>query len=401
MYETLADSAAVPLVSERAAGSRVRVAYCVNMMEVGGTEMNAVRTAERLDPARFEIVVATLAREGPLFERYRDAGIRVVQFPISSLYNGSALTQGRRMYRFLRREKIDVLHCHDLYSNVFAAPWGRLARVPVVITSRRWIHPVGDGRLELANRIAYRVSHRVLGNSGSVARLLQEGDSVPPGKILHLPNFVDDRAFQAPTPRAGSALRAEFNIPAGAVVVGCIARLAAIKDHATLLRAIALLMWRWPDLHLMLVGDGDQRLELQLMAQELGIAARTHFAGYRPNLPNLHHQFDISVLSSLSEGFPNSVVEAMAAGRPVVATDVGGTSDAVRRGTGMLVRPADPPQLAETIERLLADAELRARMGREARHVARSEYHADAVIPQLEGAYLSLLKSRRTRRTTS
>ena len=383
--------------ASRTSVPRMRVASFVNMMHVGGTELNALRTVKRLDPARFDVVVLTLAREGPLLEHYREAGVRVVQFPITSLYDRSALTQGLRLYRLLRDERIDVLHCHDLYSNVFAAPWGRLARVPAVIASRRWIHAAESGKLEVANRISYRLAHRVLGNGGAVARMLRDDDGVASERIIEIPNFVDDDAFRPLAAGTASAFRDELGIPAGALVVGCVARLVSVKDHATLIRAIAALAPRWPALHLVLVGDGALRTELEALAGQLGAPDRIHFAGYRPNQPNLHHAFDISTLTSLSEGFPNSLVEAMAAGRPVVATNVGGNADAVRRETGLLVPPSDPAQLASAFERLLADADVRAHMGAEARRVARSVYHVEAVVPRLEAIYVDLLGSRRER----
>src|SRR4026208_1271624 len=169
----------------------LRVAFVVDTMHFGGTEMNALRTAKRLDPARFSVVVATLARRGPVLQEYQDAGIRVVQFPISSLYNRSALTEGMSLFRFLRRERIDVLHCHDLYANAFAVPWGRIDRVPVVIASRRWTHPVATRVLEFVIRCAYRLAHRVLGNSGAVAGMLRDIDGVPAERILEVPNFVE------------------------------------------------------------------------------------------------------------------------------------------------------------------------------------------------------------------
>src|SRR5688572_18720192 len=167
--------------------------------------MNAIRTAERLDRSQFELVVASLQHEGPLLERYRAAGIRVVHFPMTSLYGLSALHQGLRMFRFLRRERIDILHCHDLYANLFGAPWGRIARVPVVITSRRWLHPARNRKLEVANRMVYKVAHRVLANSYAVQKSLEMVDGVPAGRILHVPNFVDEAAFQTLSPVALTA----------------------------------------------------------------------------------------------------------------------------------------------------------------------------------------------------
>jgi glycosyltransferase involved in cell wall biosynthesis len=363
-------------------------------MDLGGTELNAVRTAERLDHDRFDVTVASLVNDGPLLERYADASIPVERFPITSLYNGTALREGMRLYRFLVSKRIEILHCHDMYSNVFATPWARLARVPLVIASRRWIHPVSDPRLELANRLAYRLVHRVLGNSRAVAQLLRDGDGVAERRILRLPNFVEERAFEPMSASARSSLRNELGIPANAKIVGCIARLVDVKDHATLLRAVGLLAARRPALHVVLIGDGPRRPALESLARELGISTQTHFAGMRPNLPNLHHFFDISALASLSEGFPNSLVEAMAAGRPVVATDVGGNPDAVRPSTGILVPPGDPSAFADALERLLSDEDLRRRMGAAALKIARSEYHVDAVIPSLESMYVRLLTRR-------
>jgi glycosyltransferase involved in cell wall biosynthesis len=372
---------------------RVHVLYFITGMQIGGSELNALRTAERLDRSRFAVTVATLATDGPLLHRFRDAGIRVVSFPITSLYNRSALQQGLKLYSMLRRERVAVLHCHDLYSNVFALPWGRLARVPASIASRRWIHPIDEAHLEVANRLAYRFAHRVLGNSTAVVELLQQGDGVKARRIMRVPNFVDDRAFTPMPPAAVATFRSELGIPADALVAGCIARLVGVKDHATLLRAVARVRLERP-VHLVLVGDGDRRDQLVALAAELGIANRVHFAGYRPNLPNLNQAFDVAVLASRSEGFSNSVVEAMAAGRAVVATGVGGNADAVSATTGFLVPPAEPGAFAAALQRVLGDEPLRRRMGSAALAVARSEFHAAAVVPALEASYLALIGSR-------
>ena len=122
---------------------------------------------------------------------------------------------------------------------------------------------------------------------------------------------------------------------------------------------------RWPNLRLVIVGQGPERDALEALATEVGIGAIVRFAGLRPQVPSFHHLFDVSVLCSVSEGFPNSLVEAMAAERPIVATDVGGVRDAVRDGeTGLLVPPRSPTQLAKAIECLLGDPSLRQAMER-------------------------------------
>ena len=384
-YAALRTQTIVPAIAEP-----VRIAYCIDTMQIGGSELNALRTSERLDRSRFEISVISLQPNGPLADRYRAAGIPVHGFPLESLYAPSTLRHGWRLVQWLRRERIDILHCHDLYANLFGAPWGRVAGVRAVITSRRWIHPLRNRQLEVANRFAYRVGHRVLVNSPAVADAVMRIDGVASDRILLVSNFVDGGAFSDLTPPSKLALRAELGIPDDAQIVGCIARLAEVKDHATLIRAVHSLASRWPRLHLVLVGDGELRASLESLVATLGIRERVHFAGFRSNEPNLHHLFDVSALASLSEGFPNSLVEAMAAGRPVVATKVGGNADAVRPDTGILVPAGDPAAFAAALERLLADDALRVRMGTAARNVARHEYHASSVISRLEQIYLRL-----------
>ena len=373
----------------------VRIAYCIDTMQIGGTELNALRTVERIDRSRFDISVISLQPEGALAERYRKAGIPVHPYPLKSLYAPSTIRQGVRLARWLRRERIEILHCHDLYANLFAAPWGRMAGVRAVITSRRWLDcPVESRSLELANRYSYRIGHRVLANSTAVAKALTRTDGVSPQKIITVTNFVDEDAFAEMSQAEKMRLRSHFGIPYNAVVVGCIARLTPIKDHATLLRAMHQLIWKWPHLHLMLVGDGEIRDEIEELVSELDINGHVHFTGFQPHNPNLHQLFDISVLTSVSEGFPNTLVEAMAAGRPVVATAVGGNVDAVRPETGFLVPPASPAELATAIDRLMSDDSLRSRMGATAREVAQREYHATSVIPYLEQLYVNLARAR-------
>jgi glycosyltransferase involved in cell wall biosynthesis len=206
-----------------------------------------------------------------------------------------------------------------------------------------------------------------------------------------IPNFLDEAAFEPlPVPERRRMLDA-LGVPEGAFVVGIVARLSRVKDHATLLRAIASLRDRIPTLHCVLVGEGPERASIETLAGALGIGDIVHLAGERAQPPNLHGLFDVSVLCSTTEAFPNSVLEAMAASRPVVATDVGGTPDAVREGTtGLLVRPGDPAGLADAILRLYQEPALRVTLGNAAREAARADYSADSVIRQVEALYTRL-----------
>lgn len=372
---------------QRDSSKPIRIAYCIDTMHIGGTELNALRTAERLDRSRFHVTVISLQPDGPLARRYEEAGIPVLGFPFSSLYSPDALRQGWRLVRWLRQERIQIVHCHDLYANLFGVPWSRLAGVRTVIASRRWIHPSRNRLLDRANRFAYRLADWVLVNSTAVAEAVASVDGVSRRRILKVPNFVDENAFVAMSAGEIRRRRSELGVSDDAQVVGCIARLSPIKDHVTLLAAVSILRDRFPRLRLMLIGDGECRTALESATRDMGIRDRVHFAGTMPNEPNLHHLFDISVLVSVSEGFPNTLVEAMAAGKPAVATSVGGNVDAVRPETGLLVPPGAPTELARALAQLLDDTALRNTMAAAAAHVARREYHAGSVIPALERLY--------------
>lgn len=374
----------------------IRVVYCIDNMQLGGTELNAVRTAERLDRGKFSVSVVCIRDSGPLLARYKNAGIPVHSFPMKSLLGLEAMQQAVRLIRLLRSERTEIVHSHDAYTSVFGTICARLAGVRGVIASRRsWYSPHLRGRILRANRVAYRLADRVLGNSPSVSRLVESEGGVPAARIVTIPNFLDAESFAPLPPDERRALLDELGVPEGAFIVGIVARLSLVKDHATLLRAIASLREQIPALHCVLIGEGPERAAIEELIHSLGIREIVHLAGERTQPPNLHGLFDVSVLCSTSEAFPNSVLEAMAAARPVVATDVGGTPDAIRQGTtGLLVPPSDSSRLAEAILRLYREPALRTKLGNAGCAAARSGYSAEAVLGQVEALY-STLASRR------
>ena len=377
------------------AAKLVRVAFCIDNMGIGGTELNALRTAERLDHSRFDVSVICLQDEGPLLKRYREQGIPVLTLPLPRLHGLTALRQGVRLARHLATQQVDIVHSHDVYNNIFATAWARVVRTPVVIASRRWWDDVPRPGLRVANQYAYRFADCVIANSKTVGELLVSDDQVRGERVAVVANFVDESAFAPPAHAARATIFGELGVPPGSLVVGCVAALRPVKDHESLIRAVASLRPRWPSLHLILIGDGLARPSLERLTRELGLRAAVHFAGIRPNEPNLHHLFDVSVLCSTSEAFPNSIVEAMAAGKPVVATGVGGIVDAVvDRQTGFLVPPRAPAALAGAIEQLLTAPALRRQFGEAAARRARAQFHANHVLPSLESLYDRLLSAR-------
>jgi glycosyltransferase involved in cell wall biosynthesis len=384
-----------PLVDPQSTAEPIHVVFSIDTMSVGGTEMNALRTAAQLDRTRFKLTVVTLRGEGPLAQQYADLGIRVERFPIFNLYGPATLRQAMRLAEFFRRERVSVVHCHDQYSNVFSVASARLAGVPVIIASKRWLHSTLAYRL--ANGIGFRLSTLILANSPAVAESVVRKDRIRASRVMVLPNFVDDAAFAPPSDAQQTEWRSELDLHDGARIIGIVASLLPIKDHATLLRATAMLRARWPDLRVVVVGSGPMQPALETLAATLGIADAVRFAGLRPQTPSFHHLFEISVLCSTSEGFPNTLVEAMAAAKPIVATDVGGVADAVQpHENGLLVPAQDPDALAGAIDALLADPQRARLMGARGLARAREEFSGRVVIKALEELYDQLLDRSRS-----
>jgi L-malate glycosyltransferase len=395
LFSIATTAGAPPSLDDMAVSGRVRVAFCIDNLNVGGTELNAVRTAEQLDRDRFDLRVVCLQREGPLLGRYLAAGIAVDALPLGSLYSPRAIKQGFALARWIKRHRIDIVHAHDIYSNVFAVPWSRMAGART-ITSRRWWEAFPGAHWKLATRAAYRLCDAALANSERVADLLRDTEKLSEDRIVVVPNFVDEDAFARPAAAELAQARAELGLHEGHRVIGIVANLLTIKDHESLLNAIAGIAPRWPELRVVLVGEGVTRSRLERQAGELGLGTQVILAGRRPNRPNPHHLFEISVLCSLSEGFPNSILEAMAAGKPVVATDVGAVADAVVHGeTGLLVPAKDPPRLAAAIEQLLSDPSQARRMGEAGARRARQRYTSEIAMAALEGLYMRLVADRR------
>jgi glycosyltransferase involved in cell wall biosynthesis len=385
MESTAGRAASAPGALTRA----IRVAYCIDSFDIGGTELNAVRTIEALDRRRFQVTVFHLHETGPLRARYEALGLQLLHLPIGPLYSPRTAAQGVRFLRLLRRDGIEVVHTQDIYTNIFAAPLARLAGCRV-IASRRWLDATPRAGLAPLNRWSYRCAHRVVANSSLGVKLLVEKERVPATRVLELPNFLEERAFNRVPVELRSARRRSWGVPPGAFVIGTVARLAPVKNHALALRALQRLD---EDVHMVLIGEGESRGALEELAKELDVERRVHFTGQLVETENLHQFFDVSVLCSRSEGFPNSVIEALAAGCPVVATPVGGVPEVIiERQTGLLVPVDQPDALAASLQELRRDAALRQRLSEAGAARARGRYHQTLVIAQLEALYQDLAR---------
>jgi glycosyltransferase involved in cell wall biosynthesis len=359
----------------------VTVAFFLTSFHPGGTERQMVELARRLDPARFRVHFACFHREGAWLPRAAERADSIAEFPLRGFAHPSAAEAALRFARWCRAERLAVLQTCDLYANTFGLPAAAVAGVPVRVGSRREINPDKTPAQIRLQALAFRAAHSIVANSSTAARAL-EAEGVPRERIEIIRNGLDPGAF---TPRVFDGA------PRTLLVV---ANLRPEKAHDVLFRATADLVTRHPRLRLRVVGDGPARAALEALARSLRLDRVVEFLGHREDVPAIAADSDIFVLPSRSEASPNAVIEAMAAGLPIVATDVGGIPELVdHERNGLLVPPDRPAALAAAVERLVTAPDLAARLGAEGRR--RAERHSfDRMAASFERLYLSRLASR-------
>jgi glycosyltransferase involved in cell wall biosynthesis len=283
----------------------------------------------------------------------------------------------------LREHRVDVVHAHNFGRFLYAGPAARLARVPVALYTEHSRTQPHERVLWLAQRRVSRLAQKVAAVSDNVRDHLVQVQGLPADRVVTILNGIDLDAYRLP-PAERAAARAELGLPPEAVVAGTVARLVPVKNQAMLLRAAA----RVPGLWLALAGDGELRTDLEQLAGELGIADRVRFLGLRRDVPRVLAALDVFVMTSESEGLPIAMIEAMAAGLPVVATEVGGIPELVADGvSGRLVPANDHEAAAAALAALASDPAQRHAFGRAGCDAAGGKYSISAMVRAYTAIY--------------
>jgi L-malate glycosyltransferase len=380
---------------------RYNALQLIGSFHQGGSERQAVQlTRLLLESGRCNVFVVTLQREGVLLDEIDRLGLNdIPEFRLNSFYDLHAARQLRRFAQFLKKNEIDVIHTHDFYTNIFGMAAAGLARVPVRIASRRE-SAVRPQTQRFVERAAYRLAHAVVANCEDVRQqLIREG--VPAQKVRTVYNGLDAARVQ-PTSADRNEILRSLNLPEQARFVTIMANMRAhvrepepfcFKDHPTFLRAAKQVHESVPEAAFIIAGECDLMEATRELARSLGIADRTFFIGRCQDVGSVLSISDVCVLSSSSEGFSNAILEYMAAGRPVVATDVGGAREAIIHGeTGYLVPVGDHAQLAEHIISLLLDQESAGSMGESGRRRVNEQFSTVKQLQNVESLYNELLK---------
>jgi len=362
------------------------VAFVIATLDRAGAETQMVRLAKGLDRSRFAPVVIALTRSGPLEEELRNAGIDV---HVIGKRRKIAPLAARRLTRLLRRIAPGIVHTWLFTANTYGRHSALAARVPVIVASERCVDPWKLAFHRAIDRHYATRTSAVIANANAV-KLFLVAEGIPEEKVHVIRNGFDFETLA----RFGNALdnppKAE-----GPYTIGTVARLEPQKGLGYLLEAFAKLKNRGIDALLEIVGRGPDSARIMRQAAKLGIRGDVTLLGYRPQPALAVVTWDLFVSSSLWEGLPNTVMEAMALGVPVVATDAGGTRELVRPGeTGLLTKPADATALCEAMAEALQHMDESRRMAADARDFVKAGFPTAGMVAAYEELYQDLLEAK-------
>jgi len=371
--------------------ARTRIVYVIGTLERGGTETQLVELASGLDRTRFEPTVCCLTGGGPLAATLAARGVPVEI--VAGTSGGRRLLAVLGFWRLLRRLRPGIVHGHLYWANVAAALGGHLAGVPAVIGGRRNLaRPLRPLRAGL-RRLATSWTDLVIANSVAVRDAAKRDEGLTEDRLIVIHNGVDGSRFDvAPDPR----LRDSLGVAGSGPIVTVVANLHRSKGHPVFLQAWTSVLRAFPHAQALLVGGGPLRGQVESQLAALGVTGSVHLLGSRQDVPALLALTDVVAHPSLREGFPNAVLEALAAGRPVVATDAGGTREAIVDGrTGLLVPPGDASALAAGLVRLLSNPDEARALGEAGRRLVAEHFQISTMVRAHEAAYDRVLSDSR------
>jgi glycosyltransferase involved in cell wall biosynthesis len=364
------------------------IAHVLSSFGMGGQERVALDLARGQLAAGHRVLAISLAAppEGPHADNFRRASVSVYTVPKGP---GLDLNLARRLRRLFAQERVELVHTHNPHAMIYGAPAGRLAG-GAVVHSKHGANPDTRKRRWL-RRIASQFVDAYVAVSPTTAEIARRDHDCAPRKLHMIPNGIDLASFAA-DPGARRAVRQEFGINENARVVGTVGRLAPEKNQKLLIEALSPVLSE--SVVLMIVGSGPESERLQNLSAGLPNGKHVIFTGARPDAARLLNAFDIFALSSLTEGLPLVIPEAMATGLPVVSTAVGGIPDVIEDDqTGFLVPSADATRLRDKLVVLIQDGERCRRLGTRAREVAHGRYGAERMLHDYMQLYVEVLSS--------
>lgn len=382
----------------------VRVVRIIARLNIGGPAIHATLLTDRLDPRQYETTLVTGAEdpsEGNYLSLHGRGDAGIVRLPElgREIRGVRDLGSLRSLVALLRRIRPHIVHTHAAKAGTLGRLAARICGVPILVHTfhghvlRGYFSPRKERVFRAIERGLASLTDELVAVSPRVRQELLDMRIGHPDRFSVVPLGFDLERFTRADARRGE-LRRELGVANGAPLVGIVARLVPIKAHEVFFGAAALVHRTRPDVHFIVVGDGERRAELESLVRDAGLAKVTHFLGWRADLDRIYADLDVVALTSRNEGSPVALIEAMAAGRPVVSTAVGGVADVVKDGeTGWLVPDGDHAALAHRIATIL-DSGVRAEVGTAARQHVLARYGADRLLSEVDALYARLLAAR-------
>ena len=368
---------------------KINVLQIVEGFGRGGAELKLLELVKYMDRTKFNTTFCSLGLDEGLDDEFENIGVNSVTMKRKRRIDLGLLF---KVVRLIREEKIDVVMTTLFYADVLGAIAGKLSGVKAIfswetISSPEWLLH----RRLLPYRFAVRFCNRVIAVSHATARFLWEKRGVPCNKIIVLPYGVDLKKYSV---QKDYEMRKKLGLNGRDRIVGVVGRLEPQKGHIYLIHSAKKIINRFPDVKFVFAGEGYLQGELEIAIRENGLDKYFVLLGFRSDIPDVLKAFDIFTLPSLFEGLPNVVLEAMAAGKPVVASAVDGTVEAVVDDvTGFLVPPKNTEALQESLMKLLEDADLAEQMGLSGRKRVEEHFSLEKQVRRVEQLYLSSIVS--------
>jgi len=383
----LRPSGVVPSRSQR------KVFYLLDSLNVGGTETQAVELARRMPAAGYQVTLGCLRAQGPLLQKLAETPVVLQEFhPDGGIDSLAGIYQLLRLSRFLRKKKFDIVHTHDLWSNLMGVPAARLAGVPAIVSSRRDLAHFDwyQGKRRAWLRRIQNLSGAVLANASPIRDALIAEDRFAPEKVHVIHNGIDVEKFRNARDRRDVLFP---NVGDGKLVVLVGNMHSDVKGHPWLIECAPRVTREFPAVRFVLVGDGARRAQFEQQVSSLGLAQNFLFLGSRADIPDILAACDIAVLPSRAEGLSNALLEYLAAGLPTIASRVGGNSEVVEDGAnGFLVPPDDSEALGVVLLKMLRDPELMRRFGERGREFVVQNFSFERLVREVDALYNALLR---------
>lgn len=368
--------------------SSINVLHVIGTLQLGGAENQVATLVPFLSNGRYTVHVCCLHREGVHADVLRARGINVISLNMRLRYWPIAVY---KLYRLIKQLQIQIVHTHLYGSGIWGRSVGKLADVPVIMSTEQGMTLWKKRHHLIIEGFVNRFTDKIIAVSEDIRQRRITYENVPPEKIVVIPNAVDIRKFHKTN--GSEQIRAQLGLSTSSIVVGTVARLVPPKRLDYFLEAARIVCEVMPRVHFLIVGDGPLRSELEDRARQLGLLSNSvQFLGSRQDVAELLAALDIFVLSSEREGLPVSMLEAMAASKPIIVTSVGGIPEVIQNGyNGILVSPHNPSALANAIMDLIENNATREAIAQQGYQTVNTRFSAMAVSRQIASLYDNLL----------